>query len=52
MDEDGDGKISSVEMSKAMGFLQRQMGEDELRALLQRLDCTMEDGQIQVPMQF
>eukprot|EP00192_Tetraselmis_astigmatica_P024813 CAMPEP_0117663200 /NCGR_PEP_ID=MMETSP0804-20121206/8470_1 /TAXON_ID=1074897 /ORGANISM="Tetraselmis astigmatica, Strain CCMP880" /LENGTH=521 /DNA_ID=CAMNT_0005470171 /DNA_START=473 /DNA_END=2038 /DNA_ORIENTATION=- len=47
LDEDGDGLISVSEMAKALGFLQRQMGEDELRALLERLDCSAE-GRIEV----
>lgn len=39
--------ISPHELSKALGFLQRQMGDDELRTVLERLECAG-DGTIQV----
>uniref|UniRef100_A0A061S6J5 Mitochondrial proton/calcium exchanger protein n=1 Tax=Tetraselmis sp. GSL018 TaxID=582737 RepID=A0A061S6J5_9CHLO len=47
LDEDGDGMITPLELSRALGFLHRQMGEDDLRALLEQLHCT-KDGSIQV----
>jgi Ca2+-binding EF-hand superfamily protein len=47
LDRDGDGMISEQELSHALGFLHRQMGEDELRGLLTQLNCT-KDGTIKV----
>jgi len=47
LDLDGDGMISEQELSHALGFMHRQMGEDELRSLLTHLNCT-KDGTIKV----
>ena len=38
LDADNDGVITEAELQSALGFLREQLGEDELRALLQRLN--------------
>jgi hypothetical protein len=38
------GQVSKEELQTAMGFLREQLGEDELRLLLEELNTFSEDG--------
>ncbi|CAL8464272.1 g3807 [Coccomyxa elongata] len=44
LDTDNDGMVTQEELQTAMGFLKEQLGEDELRALLDRLNDWQQDG--------
>jgi Ca2+-binding EF-hand superfamily protein len=49
LDTDRDGVISTQELAGAMGFLREQMGEEELRHLLEMLSVEAgKDGGIDV----
>ncbi len=38
------GQVTQEELQTAMGFMKEQLGEDELRALLDRLNDWQQDG--------
>lgn len=48
LDLDGDGLITKDELQTAMTFLKDQLGEDELRLLLERMDAFSDDAKVDV----